>query len=58
VAAAEAHTSEFVVVMADVARERRGTECDTPVSPRVLLNTNSSAIISCKPNWTRGTKST
>jgi hypothetical protein len=29
--------------------------CDTPVSPRVLLGTNSSAIISCKPNWARGT---
>jgi hypothetical protein len=25
-------------------------KCDTPVSPRVLLSTSSSTIISCKPN--------
>jgi hypothetical protein len=31
------------------------SDCNTPVSPRVFLSTNSSAIISCKPNWARGT---
>jgi hypothetical protein len=30
--------------------EVAGARCDTPVSPRVLLSTSSSTIISCKPN--------